>query len=245
MGIDHVHLVGHEAARLAAVADQGPLDATVAGCPGWDLSRLVGHVGRVHRWAAACIKAGREADGSTLERPPRDETVVPWFEAGIQPLLDTLATAPAPGVWNFLDAPDPDGLFWPRRMAVETSIHRWDAEYAIWGAGETSPVDAPLAAEGVEESLRYLAPRALAGRDDIDVGGSVHVHSTDAEGEWTIHTEGGAYRVEPEHGKGSVAVRGPASSLLLVLYRRMAPGEGNTEVFGDAAVLDRWLALGA
>jgi hypothetical protein len=60
-----------------------------------------------------------------------------------------------------------------------------------------------------------------------------------------MYTDGGTYRVEAEHGKGNVAARGPASSLLLLLYRRLAPGEGNTEVFGDAAVLDRWLALGA
>jgi hypothetical protein len=32
--------------------------------------------------------------------------------------------------------------------------------------------------------------------------------------------------------------------VLLVLYRRLRPGEGSTEVLGDADVLDRWLALG-
>jgi len=32
--------------------------------------------------------------------------------------------------------------------------------------------------------------------------------------------------------------------LLLVLWRRLQPGEQSTEVLGDGAVLDRWLALG-
>jgi uncharacterized protein (TIGR03083 family) len=245
MGIDHAHIVGHEAAKLTAVAFQGPLDAVVPGCPGWDVNRLVGHTGRVHRWAAACIEAGGEADAATLERPPRDDTVVSWFEAGIQPLLAALSAAPSPGTWNFVGTPDPDGQFWPRRMAVETSIHRWDAEDAVGGAGDTSPIDALLAAEGIEESLTLLAPRALRARDGIDIGGSVHLHCTDAEGEWMLHTDDGVYRVEHEHGKGTAALRGPASSLLLVLYRRLQPAEGGTEVLGDATVLDRWLALGA
>jgi uncharacterized protein (TIGR03083 family) len=244
MGIDHAHIVGHEAARLVAVARQGPLDATVPGCPGWDVGRLTGHVGRVHRWATASIVGHAEPDGTQLDRPPKGDGIVDWTEAAMAPLLDALRMPHAPGEWNFVGDPDPDGSFWPRRMAVETSIHRWDAEDAIGGAAETSPIDANLAAEGIEESLMILAPRMLAGRDGIDIGGSIHIHCTDADGEWMLHTDDGVLRVEHGHQKGSVALRGPASSLLLVLYRRLRPGEGGTEVIGEADVLDRWLALG-
>jgi hypothetical protein len=49
--------------------------------------------------------------------------------------------------------------------------------------------------------------------------------------------------VEPGHGKGDVAVRGPASDLLLVLMRRVPPGDPPVEVLGDAAVLDELLAV--
>jgi len=244
MGIDHEHIVGHEAARLVAVARQGPLDAPVPGCPGWDVARLAGHVGRVHRWATAGIREGGAPDGTALDRPPKDDTVVAWSADAIAPLLAALKDAPAPGVWNFVGADDPDGSFWARRMAVETSIHRWDAEDAVGGAGETSPLDAQLAAEGIEEELTLLAPSMLAGRDGIGIGGSLHVHATDAPSEWTVSTEDGALQAEPGHGEGDVALSGPASSVLLVLYRRLRPGEGSTEVLGDADVLDRWLALG-
>jgi uncharacterized protein (TIGR03083 family) len=244
MGIDHEHIVGHEAAQLIAVARQGPLDAPVPGCPGWDVARLTGHVGRVHRWATAGILAGAEPDGTTLERPPKGDGIVDWGEAAIAPLLEALKTAPAPGAWNFVGAKDADGSFWPRRMAVETSIHRWDAEDAVGGTSETGPIDAALAAEGIEEELTLIGPGLLAGRDGIDIGGSLHIHCEDAAGEWMVHTDDGVLRVGHGHEKGDAALRGPASSVLLVLYRRLRPGDGGTEVLGDAAVLDRWLALG-
>jgi uncharacterized protein (TIGR03083 family) len=244
MGLDHLRIVGHETALLIAVARQGPLDAPVPGCPGWDVARLAGHVGRVHRWATASIVGRAEPDGTTLERPPKGEAVVDWCEGATAPLLDALKSAPVPGVWNFVGADDADGSFWARRMAVETSIHRWDAEDAVGGASDASPIDAVLAAEGIEEELALLAPRLLAGRDGIDIGGSLHVHCEDASGEWMVHTDDGLLRVGHGHEKGDVALRGPAASLLLVLYRRLRPGEGRTEVLGNSAVLDRWLALG-
>jgi hypothetical protein len=48
--------------------------------------------------------------------------------------------------------------------------------------------------------------------------------------------------VEPGHGKGDVAVRGPAGRLLLVLLRRLPPDDPQVEVLGDAALLTGWLA---
>ncbi len=44
-----------------------------------------------------------------------------------------------------------------------------------------------------------------------------------------------------EHAKGDVAIRAPASHLLLFLYGRA--GASGAEVFGDASILDRWQQL--
>ncbi|HEY5164497.1 MAG TPA: hypothetical protein VIJ44_00965 [Acidimicrobiia bacterium] len=41
------------------------------------------------------------------------------------------------------------------------------------------------------------------------------------------------------HAKGDVAIRGPASDLLLVMMRRRSPDD--VEVLGDRAVLDGFL----
>jgi hypothetical protein len=43
-----------------------------------------------------------------------------------------------------------------------------------------------------------------------------------------------------EHAKGACALRGPASDLLLVLWRRLPVGR--IEVIGDAAVADAFVA---
>ena len=107
-----------------------------------------------------------------------------------------------------------------------------------------TPVDDHLAADGIDEFLTVLAPYRFASEDGIDLGGSLHLHCTDVDGEWTIHTDDGVYRVDRGHAKGDVAVRGPASQLLLVVFQRLGPDADGVEVFGAPEILDRWLALG-
>ena len=41
-----------------------------------------------------------------------------------------------------------------------------------------------------------------------------------------------------EHGKGDAAVRGPASDVLLFLWKRVPASA--VEVLGDGAVVERW-----
>jgi hypothetical protein len=48
---------------------------------------------------------------------------------------------------------------------------------------------------------------------------------------------------ERGHAKADVALRGPATSLLLVLMRRMPVAGSGADVLGDAAVLDNWLEV--
>jgi predicted lipid carrier protein YhbT len=47
--------------------------------------------------------------------------------------------------------------------------------------------------------------------------------------------------VRREHAKGDVAVRAPASDLLLFLWGRIPPDR--LEVMGDTALLPRWFEL--
>ncbi len=44
------------------------------------------------------------------------------------------------------------------------------------------------------------------------------------------------------HGKGDLALRGPASAILLVLLRRLPPDDPAVAVIGDGSLLDAWLA---
>ena len=198
------------------------------------------HVGRIHRWAAEAIAGGGEAPASFPKAPESRDGLADWYEESAAMVADAVAaTDPVSVAWNFAGQPQLAG-FWPRRQAHETTVHRWDAEVAT---GTPGPIETAAAVDGIDEYLVVMAPVAFGGKDGLDIGGSLHLHCTDAEGEWTIHTDDGVYRVERAHAKGDVAVRGPASTLFLVLWGRLPVDTEGVEIFGDAAVVDRWLAL--
>lgn len=243
MTLDYLASLQSDMAALAAAGRTGPLDANVPHCPGWDLARLIGHLGRVYSMATIAVRSGStEQSSQAPDRPPTDGDLVAWFDERARALLDALASTPidAPA-WNFTLAPRTAG-FWERRQAHETAIHRWDAQSAI---GIAESIDPALAVDGVDEVLSVLAPARLADAADVavDLGGTLHLHATDAEGEWMIATRDGALVVDHGHGKGDVAVRGPASSLLLMLWHRLAPDDASLQRFGDESVLARWHEL--
>jgi uncharacterized protein (TIGR03083 family) len=242
MAIDYVEHLRVEASTLAAVARRGPLETPVPSCPGWDLAALIGHVGRVHRWAAAAVRSGARPDQATIEGPPQDTAAVAgYLEAGSAELLAALGECdPDTPCWTFSSEPATVG-WWARRQAIETTVHRWDAEHALGSAG---PIDAALAADGIDELFDVFVPLRYGSHDGLDIGGSVHLHCTDTTGEWTFRTDDGVFQLTRGHVKGDAAVRGPASALLLLLSHRLDPDDPGLEVLGDRAVLDRWLALG-
>ena len=238
---DYLEHLRADGAALAEAARRS-LDAPVPSCPGWTVGRLVGHVGTVHQWVAETLRtrATERIGWETLPRAPRGPEVLGWYEAQRDRLVGVLeGVDPAEPVWNWSPGPQVAG-FWHRRMAQETAVHRWDAEAAT---GAAAPVHSVLAADGIDE---WLGVRLAAGvrqpEAPVDaVCGSLHLHCTDVPGEWLARLHGRELSVAREHAKGDVAARGPASDLLLVLWRRRPPS--GVEVLGDASVLDAWLAL--
>ena len=225
-----------DAARIADVVARGPLDAPVAACPGWDIRQLARHVGSVHRWAKA---AALEARRPELEpEDPSDAELADWVREGADALTAALASIdPDAPTWH----PFPVEMVarvWPRRQAIETALHRWDAEAAI---GAVTPIDAALASDGVDEYFELGLPRLVV-REAITLpAGSLHVHCTDVEGEWLVRADGSSVELERRHAKGDAALRGPAETLLLAMWDR-APVEA-LEVVGDESVARAWLAL--
>ena len=69
----------------------------------------------------------------------------------------------------------------------------------------------------------------------------MHLHCTDADGEWLLRFDPDGFTFTREHAKGDVAVRGPASDLMLYLVGR-GPLDA-LEVHGDAGVLDAHAAI--
>jgi uncharacterized protein (TIGR03083 family) len=248
MGDPAVPYLAHlrdDAARIAAVTAVGPLDATVAGCPGWDLRDLVVHLGIVHQWATCAAATASEPTGDDwLTGPPETGAapgdVADWYRTAAAALVDTLEDLdPDAPTWHQFPAEAVVGV-WIRRQAQETSLHRWDAEQAV---GAAAPIDPVLAADGIDEYFGLMLARRVA-RDGVTLPpSSLHVHCTDTAGEWTVQAVDGALECAREHRKGDAALRGGAQDLLLALWGRPVP-DGGFDVVGDADAAAAWLAIG-
>jgi len=236
----YVAAVRAETAALVDAAERAGTGAPVPSCPEWTVSDLLAHVGRVQNWAATVVerRATEQIRFRELERPPEDaDARIAYVRAGGERLADALAgVAPDVALWTFVTEGTGAGTagFWQRRQACEAAIHRVDAQLA---AGEAAPVDAALAADGIDELLTVMGPHAFGERVAGEAA-TLHLHCTDREGEWLVRITGDGFEVERAHTKGDVAVRGPASELFLLVHNRRGP-EG-LEIFGDGSLLGRW-----
>lgn len=239
--------VSGSAATLAEIAGRADLTARVPTCPDWTLRQLITHVGRAHRWAAAIV-ATRAAEPIPFRevpdgRLPDDPAQQPaWLRDGAARLAGAVRAGGGP-VWTHL-GPGP-ASYWGRRMAHETAVHRADGQIAV---GTRPVIDPEIAADGIAEWLGFLPAVRGTGRPEraavLPEGKVVHFHVTDegVAGEWLIRGERGGVTVAAGHGRGDLALRGPASAVLLVLLRRFPPDDPAVEVLGDRALLGSWLA---
>lgn len=231
----YLDAVERESAALRSAATRGPLDAVVPTCPEWTLGELVGHVRGTQRWAMLNVQRATPAAHVPFDEvgdAPTGPAVIDAFATTTSELVSTLRdTGPEAPTWTFRGAPVSG--FWARRAALEVAVHRWDGENAV---GIAQPIDAPLAVDGIDEFLDFV-PAFMAPKFE-GTSGTMHVHSTDADGEWLVDFDADGLVVTREHAKGDVAARGPASDLLLVLYGRVVPG--TVDVHGDGALVERW-----
>jgi uncharacterized protein (TIGR03083 family) len=234
---------------LAGLVDGADLTKTVPTCPEWTLRQLATHTGRAQRWAAEIIVTRsaqaipfREVPDGRLPDDPAQHA--DWLRAGAERLVTAVQGAGGDLIWTFA-GPGPASV-WARRMAHETAVHRADAELQ---AGRRPALAPDLAADGIDEWLFLSGP--APGEDDtrrsaLPDGAVMHIHATEdglaGEGEWMVRRAGSRVLVEHGHGKGDVAVRGPAGSLLLMLVRRIPPDDRELQVLGNEALLTSWLA---
>ncbi len=166
-----------------AVADAaaGHLDRPVDSCPEWTVRQLVGHLGSVHSWAGAVVRArGERVSRSRQDPAPEDDTaLLRWYRAGVDELVTALSVDPETPAWTFSPSRPDNAGWWQRRQALETAVHRWDAQSAAGGAA-AAPIGASLAVEGIDELLVDFLPRpalvAWSRRSQGDVPPSRHGH---------------------------------------------------------------------
>lgn len=252
-----------EVAAISVAAGAG-LDAPVPSCPGWTMATLVTHLAYLYAGRAQLVRRrahdniARSYDdlglppehkdwfGSQVsarwegERPPMPPDLVALFDRTAADLEAELrATAPSEHVWTWHE-PDQTAGFWQRRMAHETAIHRWDAQLAH---DTPAPIEAELAADGVDETFDVLLWRRRRGATALPAGSgeTYHFHRTDGPGEWLVRFAADGPVVTREHATAGVTVRGSAGDLMLFLWHRI-PADG-LEVSGDGTLLPRYFEL--
>lgn len=221
---DYLSHLRADADAVLAVLDTATWTESVAACPGWTLRELVEHLGSVHRWAADIVRTGAP---SGLDEQRGISDLRPWFAEGAAALIEALSAADrdAP-CWTFTSARTM--AFWPRRQALETVVHRWDAERAV---GEPGAIDAQLAADGVAEVVELMTPRQITMGRIPALPATLQLHATDTGEEWTLG-----------EGEPTASVEASTETLLLLLWHRVDPGDPRVRTTGDAAAVLR-LAL--
>ncbi|MEV6816198.1 maleylpyruvate isomerase family mycothiol-dependent enzyme [Micromonospora sp. NPDC051296] len=232
-----------EGPAFAAAVAEAPPETPVLSCPGWTVTDLALHLAGIYQWVRSVAGSGettapQQSRSQPAELAPGVTAAQQWQQAydELMALFDTLdPEAPA---WNW--APQPKkAAFWPRRMAHETAVHRWDAQLAI-AAGE--PIESKLAADGVSEVLDTWLP---AGRRKAtgQWHGVVRLSATDAAHEWFLRLRGEGVALldtgtifDHDDHHARVHVSGTASDLLLALWGRVS--FDTLTVAGDRALLD-------
>jgi uncharacterized protein (TIGR03083 family) len=227
------------AAFSAAVVEAEP-DTPVPSCPEWTVTSLVHHLGSLYKWVGAILIASEAPPPRpTTDGLPTGRAAADWWHREYDHLVGLLdkidVDAPA---WNW--APQPKrAAFWHRRMALETAVHRWDAQMAV-AVGE--PIETKLAVDGVSEVLDTWLP-AGRGHTSHTRPGVVHLEAVDAGHEWFVRLRdsgvalldtGTILDTDDHHPRAHAA--GTASDLMLALYGRVR--FDLLDIAGDATLLE-------
>jgi len=229
--LDELHDHG---TALARSVEYGPLDTLVPSCPGWSTGQLLGHLAKIHRWASWIARTG-SPDGFDYHRPAEDQLIT-FFLSGLDELLVTLREAADDQPMFTLWACRSPRLFWARRQAHETAIHRIDAEHAAgYGVAEFAP---EFAADGVDELVMGMVPdRLRAGGEPV----SVVLEPLDVNVSWTIRVSPAGVDVRREAASNAdLTVFGLATDLYRWVWNRATDDE--VSLRGNLSAADWWHA---
>lgn len=230
----YAHHLEREGRAIAEAAAAGGLAAPVPACPGWTMTDLLNQVEQSCRGIAALVAGGvTQLDGTPSLPPPAGGDPVAGCLEEVATLADTLRATPAERpVWNWSVA-GRTASCWARRMALDITVHCWDAQDAV---GTAEPLDAELAADGVAEFFDVFLPTGLAMGTVTPTAATLRFEFADVADPLDR-----AEPVEPNLGlpvDGVTLIRGPASDLLLAVWHRRP--FGNLLVSGDRTVPDGW-----
>lgn len=151
--LDHLRT---ESARFREVLAACDPAARVPACPDWDAGDLLWHLATVQAfWAETVRIRPTEPDREYEQKLPRPDTydgLLAAYDGWSADLQALLASAdPAEEAWHWSSDHTVGATI--RRQAHEVLIHRVDAEET---AGDVTPLDPTLAADGVLEALTLM-----------------------------------------------------------------------------------------
>lgn len=242
-----LELVDERSATFRAVVrSASDVGVQVPTCPGWTLLDLARHLGGGQRRWAAVVSAGPEggkpaqSSSEIGESGPADrEALLEWLSESTQELLGALREAgPDRGCWSWwghTESPQTSGAV-GRHQVHEAAMHTYDAQLAV---GDTQPVPAAIAADGVEEFNVTCGTTTQAWPYERAV---VDIHASEGQS-WRVTLSAAGASVSrlaisgSDIGAADASVSGTASDLMLMFYGRI-PLE-SVELGGDVEVLTR------
>ncbi|GAA3851153.1 maleylpyruvate isomerase family mycothiol-dependent enzyme [Saccharothrix violaceirubra] len=228
-----------EAGALAAAVDGQRPERQVPACPGLTLGETARHVGSTYRLVTAWLRDGYQPL-AWQQDPEPGQSLADYVRAGAGPLVDRLAAHrpddPCPTWWPARG----DHLFWARRLAHETTVHRMDVQGA---AGRPlDPVADDVALDGVDEVLTLWLGHRL---DVLTVRGTTEVVVSITAGgrTWLTRTGPGPASSWPADGTPAAgAVTGSPTAVYRWLWGRASGRE--VKISGDHdAIAQLWALL--
>ncbi len=185
--LDYLDHLARESARFGQALREAAPDTPVPSCPDWTADDLLWHLAEV-QWFWGTIVREKLTDPSAAEelkpeRPDGRADLLDFYERASRDLGEILSsTSPETPAWTW--STEQTVGFIRRRQAHEALIHRVDAELT---AGNRTPMDSRLSADGVDEVLRIMYGGAPPwGTFSPDEAKTLRVLITDTGDAWDI-----------------------------------------------------------
>jgi len=239
--VDYVAHVRAESARFAECLADADLDQMVPTCPRWNAADLLWHLTEVQLFWAAIVE-GRltepeAADASKPSRLTDRSDLLTLLATAGERLTNCLETVPFDtAVWTW--AADKTVGFVARRQAHEALVHRLDAEMLVVDA---TPIDAALAADGVDEILTVMIGAVPSWAHFVEDGQSLRVEADDVGSAWNLRL-GQLEATEPHTGasrnREALIVAEERSDIEPAAVVRAGAGLLNSWLWGRASSVD-------
>jgi uncharacterized protein (TIGR03083 family) len=202
-----------DAARLAEVGRLG-LSADVPSCPEWTVESVLRHVAQVYLHKVEILRLGARPDPWPPAELDERDALELYDEARAAVVVALTKAGTELPTWTFSPF-DQTSAFWYRRMALETAVHRVDAELAH---DVVTPVDQALALDGIDEILTLMLGGPWWEEGDTKHPVDATIRITSAGRSWTSRLDATSATVTPD-----------------------AEGDVDAEVFGEPEDIFLWL----